>query len=67
MVARLKARRGKVDDVGTESQLGEIERRERARALFEEHVDASLTGQQRSGSLALELGGPFEDVRELFG
>ena len=38
-VARLRFS-GEVDDVGAQAQFGEVERRERPRALLEEHVGA---------------------------
>src|SRR5579863_695558 len=56
-----------IHDVGPEPQLGEIERRECAGALLEEHVDARDSFEQRTGRFALELRRALEYIRELVG
>ena len=56
---------GKVDDVGAQAKLGDVERRERARTLFEEQVCADAAVEQLAGRLALELRGPLEDIGDL--
>ena len=56
---------GKVDDVGAQAKFGNVERRERARALFEEHIRADAAVEQLTGRLAFELGGPLEDIGEV--
>ncbi len=66
-VAKLRFFGVKVDDVGAQAQFGELKRRERPRALFEEHVGARLTREQRPRRGALELARPFENVGKLLG